>query len=120
VSPVIGSCRAAGQGEQAVCGRAAGQGRDTGRAAVGLLGKMPGPGEGAVSAGRCRVSQDQWPARGPHRRFLELLDEVHRANGTKSLRTIAGAMNLSGPNRVSILLRGTSLPCAVPELAQWL
>ena len=53
-------------------------------------------GEGAVSAGRCRVSQDQWPARGPHRRFLELLDEVHRANGTKSLRTIAGAMTCPG------------------------
>ena len=62
-----------------------------------------------MSAGR-PINQDPWPAPGPHRRFLELLDQVHRANGTKSLRTIAQAMNLSGPNRVSVLLRGTSLP----------
>ena len=69
------------------------------------------PRGGAVNAGR-PISQDHWPGAGPVRRFLELLDGVHRANGTKSLRAIARAMNLSGPSRVSVLLNGKSLPAS--------
>jgi hypothetical protein len=40
---------------------------------------------------------------------LELLDKVHRENGTKSLADIAAAMNLRARSRVSALLRGQAV-----------
>ena len=56
------------------------------------------------------IDSSSWPAQGPKRRFAELLDKVHRDNGVKSLRTVAAAMNLRSPSRVSALLRLKALP----------
>ena len=56
------------------------------------------------------IDSSSWPAHGPKRRFAELLDKVHRDNGVKSLRTVAAAMNLRSPSRVSALLRLKALP----------
>ena len=56
------------------------------------------------------VDRSLWPAEGTHRRFLELLDKVHRDNGTKSLRVIAASMHLRAHSRVDMLLRGLALP----------
>jgi hypothetical protein len=56
------------------------------------------------------IDSSSWPAQGPGRRFAELLDKVHRDNGVKSLRTVAVAMSLRSPSRVSMLLRLKALP----------
>jgi tetratricopeptide (TPR) repeat protein len=56
------------------------------------------------------IDPSLWPGEGPHRAFLELLDRVHRENGTKSLADIAAAMNLRARSRVSALLRGQAVP----------
>jgi hypothetical protein len=56
------------------------------------------------------VDSSLWPSEGPHRAFLELLDRVHRENGTKSLADVAAAMSLRARSRVSALLRGQALP----------
>ncbi len=56
------------------------------------------------------VNRSLWPPEGTHRRFLELLDKVHRDNGTKSLRVIAASMHLRAHSRVDMLLRGLALP----------
>jgi hypothetical protein len=53
------------------------------------------------------IDQSQWPRDRPRRTFFELLDEVHRKHGIKSLSEIAEGMNLSARSRVSTLLRGT-------------
>jgi tetratricopeptide (TPR) repeat protein len=65
--------------------------------------------EGAVGKGR-PVDSSSWPSQGPGRRFAELLDRVRRENGMKSLRTVAAAMSLQSPSRVSELLRMKTLP----------
>jgi len=44
-----------------------------------------------------------------------LLDKVHRDNGLKSLRTVAAAMILQSPSRVSELLRLKKLPADEPQ-----
>ena len=64
-----------------------------------------------MSGGR-PINRDQWPDSGPRRRFLDLLDAVHRANGTKSLSEIAHGMNLRGRSRANDMLRGKVLPAA--------
>lgn len=56
------------------------------------------------------IDPSSWPGGGPHRAFLELLDKVHRENGTKSLADVAAAMNLRARSRVSALLRGQAVP----------
>lgn len=56
------------------------------------------------------VDSSLWPGEGPYRAFLQLLDRVHRENGTKSLADLAAAMNLRARSRVSALLRGQALP----------
>ena len=56
------------------------------------------------------IDSSSWPSQGPGRRFAELLDRVRRENGVKSLRTVAAAMNLRSPSRVSELLRVKTLP----------
>src|ERR1700722_17708315 len=64
---------------------------------------------GTVGRGK-PVDRSLWPPEGTHRRFLELLDKVHRDNGTKSLRVIAASMHLRAHSRVDMLLRGQALP----------
>jgi WD40 repeat protein len=54
------------------------------------------------------INRDRWPDDPSQRAFFELLDGVHRENGTKSLRTVAAAMNLAH-SRVSKLLH-SALP----------
>ncbi|MFF3869876.1 NB-ARC domain-containing protein [Micromonospora sp. NPDC001898] len=65
-----------------------------------------------------RIDRTAWPASGPHRELLEHLDQVHEANGTKSLTVIAGAMRLASRSRVSALLRGANgtLPADEPQV----
>jgi WD40 repeat protein len=53
------------------------------------------------------IDQSGWPDDRPRRTFFELLDKVHREQGTKSLSAIAEEMGLSARSRVSALLRGT-------------
>ena len=64
------------------------------------------------------VDQSKWPASGPRRQLLELLDRVRRDNGPKSLRAIARGMNLASPNRVGALLKGTAEPVNEVQLDQ--
>lgn len=56
-----------------------------------------------------RFNTSGWPAGGPHRALLDLLDEVHRRHGLRSLRAIGASMNLSY-TRVHEIVRGASLP----------
>lgn len=56
------------------------------------------------------INRGLWPSEGHHRKLLELLDKVHRENGTKSLNDVARAMDLHARSRVNALLRGQGLP----------
>jgi hypothetical protein len=58
-----------------------------------------------MSTGR-RIDRGRWPDDRLRRAFFELLDEVHREHGAKSLGVIADAMHLPSPWRVRELLRG--------------
>jgi hypothetical protein len=49
--------------------------------------------------------------------LLELLDRVHVANGLKSRRTIAAAMNLESASYVNNMLRGVRLPVDATQTA---
>lgn len=64
-----------------------------------------------------RFNTSGWPAGGPHRALLDLLDEVHRQHGLRSLRAIGASMNLSY-TRVHEIVRGASLPADEQQTRQ--
>ena len=71
--------------------------------------RQPG-GPGAKRAGQGQpADQDKWPPFGPVRDWLAYCDQVHQANGTLSLRTLAKSLDIEF-GRVGELLRGDGLP----------
>lgn len=56
-----------------------------------------------------RFNREHWPAEGPHRALLEVLDAVHVRRGMRSLRVIGRDMNLAY-TQVHKIVRGVALP----------
>src|SRR5262245_47496838 len=66
---------------------------------------------GAPRGGRGRpIDQTAWPADGKLRDWLIYCDQVHQANGRRSLSALATAMNMTSRTRISEMLRGVGLP----------
>lgn len=61
-------------------------------------------------AGGRPTDRSVWPVSGPRRDFVELLDRIRRANGTKTLRDIANAMGYVSLGGRTGWLRGELLP----------
>ncbi|MDX2758400.1 hypothetical protein [Streptomyces europaeiscabiei] len=66
--------------------------------------------------GRQEINRSAWPDEGPYRVLLEFFERVRKENGTKGLRPIAKAMQLSSHDRVNRILRGQANPADEDQL----
>ncbi|WP_131741023.1 wHTH domain-containing protein [Actinomadura roseirufa] len=59
---------------------------------------------------RKEIDTTQWPAGGPHRELLEILDRLHKDSGLMSRHEIATAMQFGSPSHINDWLRARRLP----------